>query len=169
MSSSQNGYPVLSPDETQVWTIPCKGEDLKIRLTPGPAGFLLAHYLLFFDERVERLVQKQLDDWGYVVRNIKDSTEISNHSSATAVDCNATKHPLGVRGTFSPEQKQTIHVRLAWLEGTLRWGGDYIHRADEMHIEVNKPIQDVRRIVKKLQRTKRGIRVIKSNPDYKII
>lgn len=169
MPSSQNGYPVLSPDETQVWTIPFKGTDLEIRLTPGPAGFALAHYLLFFGERVEPLVQKQLDDWGYAVRNIRDSSEISNHASATAADLNATQHPLGVRGTFDKEQVRIIHVRLAWMEGILRWGGDYIHRADEMHVEVIKHMPDVARIVKKLQRTKRGIRIMNANPHYEKI
>jgi hypothetical protein len=59
---------------------------------------------------------------------------LSNHSSGTAIDLNATKHPLGKAGTF-PLEKVAMIQALAKKYG-LRWGGDYRGRKDEMHFEI---------------------------------
>jgi hypothetical protein len=63
---------------------------------------------------------------------------MSNHASGTAMDLNATKHPLGVRHTFTLDQEREIRARLAGrYDGCIRWGGDYENRADEMHFEID--------------------------------
>jgi dimethylhistidine N-methyltransferase len=64
-----------------------------------------------------------------------DPTKLSNHSSGTAIDLNATKHPLGKAGTFAAEKVPMIQA-LAKKYG-LTWGGDYRNRKDEMHFEVS--------------------------------
>lgn len=87
---------------------------------------------------VEKLEGKTLDDWGYAYRAIRgqeDAGNLSNHASGTAVDLNASKHPLGKRATFTDEQEITIRALTA--KYGLRWGGDYKNRADEMHFEIN--------------------------------
>jgi len=67
---------------------------------------------------------------------IRGTTDkLSNHSSGTAIDLNAPKHPLGKVGTFPPEKVPMIRA-LATKYG-LKWGGDYQNRKDEMHFEVN--------------------------------
>jgi len=134
---SQNGWVVLSSEQTQQWVIPGTGRWL--RLSKGPAGFVLAHLALWFHKRIEPLDIDVWDDWGYAFRPIRGQVSgFSNHASGTAVDLNATKHPLGVRNTFTLEQASEIRKRLAGrYESVIRWGGDYESRADEMHFEVN--------------------------------
>ena len=61
-------------------------------------------------------------------------TNLSNHSSGTAIDLNATKHVLGRVGTFPAEKVPMI--RALAKKYSLRWGGDYQNRKDEMHFEV---------------------------------
>lgn len=94
-------------------------------------------------ERVEPLVRDdwhQADDWGFSFReNRNDPNALSNHSSATALDYNATRHPNGVPTyrTFTAEQIREIHQILAEVDHTVRWGGDYSGTPDAMHFEIN--------------------------------
>ena len=134
---SQNGWVVLNAGQTRQWVIPDTGRWL--RLAQGPAGFVLAHLALWFHMRIEPLDPAPWDDWGWAVRPIRGSSSVmSNHASGTAMDLNATKHPLGVRNSFTLDQAREIRARLAGrYDGCIRWGGDYETRADEMHFEVN--------------------------------
>lgn len=60
---------------------------------------------------------------------------MSNHASGTAIDLNATIHPLGSTGTFSDEQIARLRDLLDELAPVLAWGGDF-ERPDEMHFEI---------------------------------
>ena len=51
------------------------------------------------------------------------------------MDLNATKHPLGKIGTF-PSEKVPMIRALAKKYGMM-WGGDFRHRPDPMHYEIN--------------------------------
>lgn len=164
---SQNGWPVIKdPDHTRLWRIPGTGRHL--RLHPHHAGFLLAHFALWFHEEIERLDRGVWDDWGYAFRPIRgQSTGFSNHASGTAMDLNATRHPLGKQGTFRRMQATRIRTRLAWMRGVIRWGGDYNGRKDEMHFEINKGIGAVEWQAKRLSKTPRGKRILRENPGYR--
>lgn len=98
---SQNGWPVDPPRHRRV--IP--GTNTKVIVADGPAGDVLSHVLSQVDKRVEdidlRSTRGELDDWGYANRPIRGAPSTSNHASATAVDINATRHPLGAAGTFT--------------------------------------------------------------------
>ncbi len=69
---------------------------------------------------------------------------LSNHSSGTAIDLNAPRHPLGTSGTFSATQRSHIRSILNSCNGVVRWGGDYSGRKDEMHFEINVRPGDAR-------------------------
>lgn len=165
MSTSQNGWPA-PPAATRKWIIP--GAERHLILADGPAGFILAHLTLWFHEKVERLniPGDVWDEWGYAFRPIRgDDTTLSNHASGTAADLNATRHPLGVRGTFAKAwQYVAIRTRLLMYAGAIRWGGDYHTRADEMHFEINKDRATVERIARRLIDTPRGRRIMAANP-----
>lgn len=137
MAISQNGWPVGPPRTLR--TVP--GSTVKLTVANGPAGDVLMHVCAEFDRRVEdidwRSSRGELDDWGYANRPIRGSTVTSNHASGTAVDLNATRHPLGARGTFTAKQADEIHRILREVDNVVRWGGDYTGRADEMHFEIN--------------------------------
>lgn len=161
VARSQNGFPANVVDMTRVYEIP--KTDRYIRLRKGPTGFMLAHFATWFDKKIEKVDQGVWDEWGYAERPIRGSEETSNHASGTAMDLNATKHPMGVRGTFTPKQTAMIRRRLKLYRGCIRWGGDYSNRADEMHFEINKPFEAVRRRWKVLRLTPIGISVRREN------
>ena len=137
---SQNGWPVIHAaevtDKTQVWTIPGHRRDVRVRLLPGPLGFTLAHWCLWFDRFVEDLEQGE-DDWGWAERPVTGSdADMSNHASATAVDLNALRHPYGRTGTFTEDQRGLMLDTLASkYRGVIRAGFTYRTRSDDMHFE----------------------------------
>ncbi|MEW1951889.1 peptidoglycan-binding protein [Terrabacter sp. NPDC080008] len=95
-----------------------------------------------FDREVEALVKGWC--WGHSYRAISGSTSLSNHSSGTAIDLNAPRHPLGKAGTFTATQRSHIRSILDACDGVVRWGGDYSGRKDEMHFEINVRPGDAR-------------------------
>jgi hypothetical protein len=132
---SSNGW-LASKDaaELHIVSVPIEGTKIKIRCAKAVAP-LIAGFCKEFNELIEPIDGGALDDWGYCFRNVRGSTDkLSNHSSGTAIDLNATKHPLGKVGTFPPEKVPMIRA-LAKKYG-LKWGGDYKGRADEMHFEI---------------------------------
>ena len=135
MLKSYNGYPASKdPHEIKIKSYPVKGTDRKLRCAES-VGPLLAAFAAEFHTLIEPIDEGTYDDWGYAFRMVRGSTDrLSCHSSGTAIDLNATKHPLGKAGTF-PAEKIPMLRALAKKYG-LKWGGDYKGRADEMHFEV---------------------------------
>lgn len=167
--TSVNGWPVLQAGSPKLhtWVIPARTGEVRIRLRNGSAGFLLAHFLLWFAEVVEPLRGGITDDWGWAVRPVRGmTTGYSNHSSGCAADVNATKHPLGAEGTFTPRQVRLIRRRLRWM-GVLVWGGNYHFRKDPMHFEIVQPLDVCERRARRLTRTPRGIRILRANPGQR--
>ena len=134
--TSYNGYPASKdPDEIKIKSYPVKGTDRKLRCAES-VGPLLAAFASEFHELIEPIDEGTFDDWGYAFRMVRGSTDrLSCHSSGTAIDLNATKHPLGKAGTF-PAEKIPMLRALAKKYG-LKWGGDFKSRPDDMHFEVN--------------------------------
>ena len=136
---SQNGY--SAGDRSLVSSRLIPGTQVRVTVRNGPAGDLLLYAASRWDAEVEDIDNTRggLDDWGYAERPIRGSTTVlSNHASGTAVDLNATRHPLGTapRATFTAEQITAIRRILVDCGGALRWGGDYQGRKDPMHLEV---------------------------------
>jgi uncharacterized protein YukE len=133
---SQNGWPVNPPLVTR--DVP--GTNVRLRVAQGPAGDVLIHVASEVNRRVENISMDstagERDDWGYAERNVRGGEAVSNHASGTAIDLNATRHVLGVRDTFTPEQTTEIRNIMREVDGVVRWGGDYRGRADEMHFEI---------------------------------
>lgn len=135
MLKSYNGYPASKdPDEIKITSYLVKGTSRKLKCAES-VGPLLAAFAAEFHTLIEPIDDGTFDDWGYAFRMVRGSTDrLSCHSSGTAIDLNATKHPLGKVGTFPAEKVPMIRA-LAKKYG-LKWGGDYKGRADEMHFEV---------------------------------
>jgi len=133
--TSYNGYPASrDPDEIKIKSYPVKGTDRKLRCAES-VGPLLAAFAAEFHKLIEPIDEGTFDDWGYAFRMVRGSTDrLSCHSSGTAIDLNATKHPLGKAGTF-PAEKIPMLRALAKKYG-LKWGGDFKSRPDDMHFEV---------------------------------
>lgn len=171
MSTSQNGWPVLASGSSLLhrWTVP--DTDRAFTLRNGSAGFLLVHLALFLDEKVEPIDREGTwDDWGYAYRPVRGQTSgFSNHASGTAIDYNATQHPLGTTGNWTPEQVAAIHARLRRYDGCIRWGGDYSGRKDPMHFEINASLSACERVARQLIESHRGMRILDANPGQKAV
>jgi len=148
--TSYNGWPASKDQaEINVKPYPVKGTNLKIRCAAG-AGELLAAFAAEFHELIEPIDEGGLDDWGYCFRMVRGTTDkLSNHSSGTAIDLNATKHALGKVGTFPAEKVPMIRA-LAKKYGLI-WGGDYRNRKDEMHFEIAITREKAIALAKKLE------------------
>lgn len=151
MATSQNGYIANDQSRTQVWTIP--GTKRTVRLRKGSPGELLTLIAARFHKEVEDIEAGIFDDWGYAERPIRGSTTtLSNHASGTAIDLNATKHPLGVpiSRTFTPTQIARIRAIVKDFDGCIRWGGEW-SRPDGMHFEINASVEKCDATLKKLK------------------
>jgi hypothetical protein len=132
---SSNGWPA-SKDRAEIGikSYSIEGTDIKLACAEAVAP-LLVGFATEFHKLIEPIDGGGLDDWGYCFRMVRGSpTNLSNHSSGTAIDLNATKHVLGRVGTFPPEKVPMI--RALAKKYSLKWGGDYQNRKDEMHFEV---------------------------------
>ena len=150
---SQNGWTsskIRAEIGIESFSIP--GTKIKLACAKAVAP-LLVGFAAEFHELIEPIDEGGLDDWGYCFRMVRGSTDnLSNHSSGTAIDLNATKHPLGKAGTF-PAEKVPMLRALA-KKYSLTWGGDYRNRKDEMHFEVAIPPSKVDAAIAKLGASK---------------
>jgi len=146
---SYNGYPASKdPDEIKVKQFPVAGTDLKLRCAAS-VGPLLAGFAAEFHTLIEPIDKGTYDDWGYAFRMVRGSEDrLSCHSSGSAIDLNATKHPLGKAGTF-PSEKVPMIRALAKKYG-LKWGGDFKSRPDDMHFEVEVKPEKAKALITKL-------------------
>ena len=134
---SQNGLSANDRSLIRTETIP--GTDVQVAVRKGPVGDLLLYAAARWNVEVEplRAPDGVLDCWGYAERNVRGSSDISNHASGSALDLRARAHPLGTRpsANFTGTQINAIRKIVADCHGFLRWGGDYVGRKDGMHIE----------------------------------
>jgi len=150
MTKSQNGWPA-SKDEKEIdkKVFKIKGTDRKMRLQKD-AGVILTAFAAEFHAQVEPIDTGVFDDWAYAYRDVRGSDSVlSNHSSGTAIDLNATKHPLHAENTFSKQQAVTI--RELCKKYGIRWGGDYAKRKDEMHFEIVETPDEVKARIKTMK------------------
>lgn len=152
MAKSQNGWPANNRALIGKYTVP--GTNVNLTLREGDAATVLLYVAQRWDREVEDIdnVRGGLDDWGYAERPIRGSRfRLSNHASGTAMDLNATRHPLGARGTFTRRQVDAIHNILRAVDDVARWGGDYKGRKDPMHVELVGSPAEVGRVAARLR------------------
>jgi hypothetical protein len=134
-ATSQNGWSAGSSSVVPLSTLSVGAATFPAGVRRGDVHVVLGYVARRFDREVEALVKGWC--WGHSYRVISSSTSLSNHSSGTAIDLNAPRHPLGRSGTFSATQRSHIRSILNSCNGVVRWGGDYSGRKDEMHFEIN--------------------------------
>jgi hypothetical protein len=148
---SSNGWPASkNRDEIGIKSYVIEGTEIKLACAEAVAPLLVG-----FSEEFHKLIEPidggGLDDWGYCHRDVRGNVgKLSNHSSGTAIDLNATKHPLGKVGTF-PNEKVPMIRALAKKYGLI-WGGDYRNRKDEMHFEIALTPAKVVALIAKLEK-----------------
>ena len=144
MATSQNGWPVHT-DQSELTIL----SYVTGRVRGGAVHTIFNDLCSWFDRNIEPIRKK--DSWGWAYRPIRGKTNgYSNHSSGTAIDLNATDHPLGKWNTFTAGQRARIRAKLRDYEGAVRWGGDYQNRPDDMHLEINADAATLARVARKL-------------------
>ncbi|MGO4601853.1 peptidoglycan-binding protein [Terrabacter sp. 2YAF2] len=141
-ATSQNGWSAGSSAVVPLDALSVGAATFPAGVRRGDVHVVLGYVARRFDREVEALVKGWC--WGHSYRVISGSTSLSNHSSGTAIDLNAPRHPLGKSGTFSATQRSHIRSILNSCNGVVRWGGDYSGRKDEMHFEINVRPGDAR-------------------------
>lgn len=138
MISSYNGWNA-SQSKNEIGIDPhARARGTTIEFPGGVKAGDVSTVLMYFAGEFHRRVQPLGEGcWGFNYRKNRNANNLSCHSSGTAIDLNAPKHPNGSRGTFTAAQVKTIRAILAECSGVLRWGGDFHGTPDEMHVEVN--------------------------------
>lgn len=131
--TSANGWPAAKDGKAigiATYAVPLRNGTKTVQLAPAASAPLLL-MLLWWDQNIEPITTLG----GYNYRDIRGSTKtLSNHASGTAVDVNASKHPLGQHGTVSAADALRIAAKATSLG--LTWGGTWLTRPDEMHVEM---------------------------------
>lgn len=147
---SQNGWPAsIDPSQIDVISIavPLSSGKSKTIQVARKAAPVLVTFAQWWDKNIEPITELYCYNYREI-RGYEGSGTISNHGSGTALDINASKHPLAAEGTVTPAQHAAISAKA--LELGLRYGGDYNGRKDEMHVEVNSTVDQMVDIGKSL-------------------
>lgn len=161
MATSQNGYTAAATSAGipgGLKTITPKGAPgTQLRVRAGDVATVLQYLVDQFQARVENIdlyTKGSGDDWGHAYRPIRGAvTGLSNHASGTAVDLNATRHPLGTNPTANFTAAQILAIRhiLTELDGAVAWGGNYHGRKDSMHFEIDCTLAKLRSVAAAIQ------------------
>jgi hypothetical protein len=138
VTASYNGWAASrTPADIGVIPFVVNGVPFPGGVRSGDVETVFRHLVEQFARRVEALVTPGC--WGYYYKQSANSVVLlSCHSSGTAIDVNAPRHPNGKRGTFTAAQVAQIRAILAELSGVVYWGGDAWGDGtpDEMHFEI---------------------------------
>jgi murein L,D-transpeptidase YcbB/YkuD len=179
MAFSYNGW-LASPNPADFGGLAkliVAGESFAPGVRAGDVHTVFQYVAEQLHRRVEPVVRDdwhQADDWGYNYRpNVNNPRSLSCHASGTAIDYNATRHPNGVRGTFTATQVAEIRQILAEVDNVVRFGGDFRGTADEMHWEICAEAPAVARVATRLRQPVRPRRPTISygdtGPDVELI
>lgn len=150
------------PVSGNAWPAVADGHDARLepfpyvtgRVLGGDVHTVLLHVAQRFDAEVEPV--DVASSWGWAYRPVRGyETGLSNHASGTAIDLNATLHPLGERGTFTDAQVAALRAILDEVAPVVAWGGDF-DRADEMHLEIVGGPDDVAAVADRLRAAPTG-------------
>lgn len=156
MALSYNGWPASSnPDAIGINTAwePIAGHRFPGGVKSGDVETVLTYFVRQLDARVEPIDRDAVkDEWGYAYRfSVNSPDKLSCHSSGTAFDYNATRHPNGMRGTWGAAKVAKIREIQAEVLGVVRWLGDATRVPDEMHFEIQGTAAEVAAVAARLR------------------
>lgn len=169
MTTSYNGWPASeNPKDIGVVPLVVGGVSFVGGVRGGDVHTVLEYIAQEFHDTVEPLQSPGC--WGWAFRFNRNADNISCHGSATAIDCNAPKHPNGVAvaRTFTPSQIRAVHALLdsiPELGDVVHWGGDWTTTngltPDSMHFELhNHDLTKLRRVAKRIKARRKDTAVL---------
>lgn len=151
MTVSRLGWDLLEPSSSRL--VSFKWITGKVR--KGDGETILDYLCQRFNSEVEPIVKGW--SWGYAKRDVREASGIpSEHQTGFAIDVNAPIHGLGLVDTFSKSDEAAIQRILKDLDGTVRWGGNYAGRKDEMHFELQGGVAKLKIVADKIRAGKLG-------------
>lgn len=145
MALTRLGWDVLEPGSNRLTNLTW----ITGKVRSGDAHTILNELGRRFNAEVETIRKDW--SWGYAKRPVRGASVASEHSAGVAVDFNAPAHGLGLSGTFSGAQVRAIRRILNDLDGSVRWGGDYAGRKDEMHFELQGGVKKLAAVASKIK------------------
>lgn len=136
MATSYNGWDAIPSGADPRLTVIEPAPGRKFRVRAGAVATIFDYLIRRYHREVEPITGGVLDDWSYAYRAVRESTTLSNHASATAVDLNATKHPWQTTAeqNMTANQIRACEVLVADLRGVVRW----LRGHDPMHWEIQR-------------------------------
>lgn len=144
VARSYNGWPASpSAHSIDIVDLTVHGVQFVGGVRAGDVHTVLGHIADQYHRRVEPL--RNPGCWGWAYRQNRNADNLSCHSSGTAIDCNAPRHPNGIeaRENYSRRQIDEVHRilrEIPELDAVVHWGGDW-HRPsltpDPMHFEIH--------------------------------
>jgi len=161
LGTSQNGWPVYDDATFRDHAVKCVVEGISVPMWAAndDVGTVLQDFAEWFHHEIEPLDMpvKEVphsDDWSRALRAVRgQTTGFSNHGSCTAWDLNATRHPRGVKNTYSPANRAKLRAKIATYDGVLRHGEFYTGTIDGMHVEINDSAAAVHRVAERIRAT----------------
>lgn len=141
MERSYNGWPASkNPDLIDVVPFNPLGVSFPGGVVEGDVHTIFTHVVEQLHRRVEPIMREP-GCWGYHYRMNRNASNLSNHSSATAIDYNAPKHPNGVAVARTFSDREVLEIfkimrEIPELDDCIRWGGEYKGTPDSMHFEI---------------------------------
>lgn len=137
MPKTPNGYPVIAPGDVDELTTVLKVGGASFRVAKAHAASFKA--LLTFLDAVEPFAEPGWDG-GYAHRLQRgSSTKWSEHAAGTAIDTNASQHPMGGAryGGWTADQVRVIrwYLKTSAHGRRMEWGADF-DRPDPMHFQL---------------------------------
>lgn len=132
---TRNGFTVLDPGSPDLKRLEFKGVPIVVW---RPAAKAVEHLVRFLDA-VEPITEAGWDG-GHSKRLVRGSKDAwSEHSSGTALDWNASQHPMGAAqyAGWTDDQVRVIrwYLNTTTMGKLWRWGADF-GRPDPMHFEL---------------------------------
>jgi hypothetical protein len=127
------------------------GASTRIRVAPGDVATVIIDFVAEYNRHVEKIDHDPMDTWSFNPRMIRGTNVPSRHGGY-AVDLRSTRHAQGLRGTYTARELTALRGVLAFYEGVIRWGGDYVTaEPDEMHYEIDQTPAKVAEVARKVR------------------
>lgn len=155
---SYNGWPAgpgWSIANGKLQALNVAGETFAPGVVAGDGRVVFQYVAEQMHQRVEPIIKagwNTADDWGYSYRpNKNNPRQLSCHAGGTAFDYNATRHPNGVRGTWTAAQKAEMAEIIAEVDHVVVWGENFTGTIDGMHVELFGNAAAVKRVADRIR------------------
>lgn len=141
MPKTGAGFRVEKPGSKNLTRVSAAGKHFIVKRGVGGNVSRAMKWLIDELHKIEPITEAGWDGT-YSYRAVRGGSTWSEHSAGTALDWNASQHPMGGKKTagWTSAQVKEIRALLATPKGrAFKWGADFSHTPDSMHFELRTP------------------------------